>query len=269
MSAQPTCDATRPEDAALLLFAHGTSDGGGAAIATALASAVRRRGPFAAVGTSFALQSPSPAAALAALPQRRVVVVPLLATEGGVARMVLPRLLAESGATDRLTVLPPLGLDPEVVGIAADLADSAMAAAGLDPARTCVLMAGHGSVRRPASERSTTALVDALAAMGRYGEVGAIYLEQPPLASNWSGVTGCPDVVVVPFFLSGGHHEEEDLPAMLRDGGGSLDGRTIEGRRLWLTPAVGRHPRLADLIRRRALAALGRNMENEEGRDPA
>jgi sirohydrochlorin cobaltochelatase len=253
--------AIPPEDAALLLFAHGTSDGAGAAIAVALAGELRRRGPFAAVGTSFALQSPAPKEALAALPQRRVVVVPLLATEGGVARMVLPRLLAESGALDRLTVLPPIGLDPEVAGIAADLADSAMAAAGLDPARTGVLVAGHGSVRRPASERSTSALVDALASTGRYGAVGAIYLEQPPLADNWRDVTACPDVVVVPFFLSGGHHEEEDLPAMLRDGGGGLDGRAIGGRRLWLTPAIGRHPRLAGLIRRRALAALGHQSE--------
>ncbi|HEY0833090.1 MAG TPA: CbiX/SirB N-terminal domain-containing protein [Azospirillum sp.] len=256
----PAFDASPPGDAALLLFAHGTSDGGGAAIATALADELRQRGPFGAVGTSFALQSPSPAEALAALPQRRVVVVPLLATEGGVARMVLPRLLAESGDLDRLTVLEPIGLDPEVAGIAADLADSAMAGAGLDPARTGLLVAGHGSVRRPASERSTTALVDALAATRRYAEVAAIYLEQPPLASGWRTVTSRTDVVVVPFFLSGGHHEEEDLPAMLRDGGGApdgrLDGRVIDGRRLWLTPAVGRHPRLADLIRRRALAAL-------------
>lgn len=256
MPAQPSPAATSPEDAALLLFAHGTSDGAGAAIATALAGELLRLGPFASVGTSFALQAPSPRQALESLPPGRVVVVPLLATEGGVARMVLPRLLAESGAMDRLTVLPPIGLDPEVVGIAADLADTAVAGAGLDPARTGLLVAGHGSVRRPASERSTMALVDALTAMGRYGEVGAIYLEQPPLASKWREATGCPDVVVVPFFLSGGHHEEEDLPAMLRDGHGSSgDG----DRRLWMTPAVGRHPRLADLIRRRALAALDRN----------
>jgi len=242
---------------ALLLFGHGTSDGSGSAIADALAAEIRGHGVFGAVATSFALQAPSPAEALARLPQQRVVVVPLLATEGGVATMVLPRLLNAANDTARLTVLPPIGLDAEVRGIAADIADRAIADAGLDPAATAVLVVGHGSTRRNASERATGALVAALAALDRYGEVGAVYLEQPPLASDWRGVTQRRDVVAVPLFVSGGRHEETDLPALLRSKGTLIDGTPMEdGRRLWLTAAIGRHPAMAGLILRRALEAL-------------
>lgn len=252
-------------DAALLLFGHGTSDGSGSAIADALAAEIRRAGVFGAVATSFALQAPSPAAALAALPQRRVVVVPLLATEGGVATMVLPRLLQESGDTARLTVLPPIGLDREVPGIAADIADRAIADARLDPKAVAVLVAGHGSTKRTASERATGALAAALAGLGRYGEVGAVYLEQPPLAADWRDVTGRRDVVVVPLFVSGGRHEESDLPALLRSKDTLADGTPMaDGRRLWLTPAIGRHKAMASLILRRAVAAL--DTDNTEQR---
>ena len=254
-SAAPPPNGT---DAALLLFGHGTSDGSGSAIADALAAEIRKAGVFGAVATSFALQPPSPAAALAALPQRRVVVVPLLATEGGVATMVLPRLLNEAGDAGRLTVLPPIGLDGEVRGIAADIADRAIAEAGLDPAAVAVLVAGHGSTKRTASERATGALAAALAQRGRYGEVGAVYLEQAPLAADWRDVTDRPDVVVVPLFVSGGRHEEADLPALLQSKDTLVDGTPMaDGRRLWLTAAVGRHPAMAGLILRRAVAALG------------
>jgi len=244
-------------DTALLLFGHGTSDGSGSAIADALAAEIRAAGVFGAVATSFALQAPSPAAALATLPQAQVVVVPLLATEGGVATMVLPRLLKESGDTARLTVLPPIGMDAEIRGIAADIADRAIADAGLDPARVAVLVAGHGSTKRAASERATGALASALAGLGRYGEVGAIYLEQPPLACDWRDVTDARDVVVVPLFVSGGRHEESDLPELLQSKATPVDGTPMpDGRRLWLTPAIGRHPAMAGLILRRAVAAL-------------
>ncbi|WP_448188272.1 CbiX/SirB N-terminal domain-containing protein [Azospirillum sp. sgz301742] len=245
-------------DTALLLFGHGTSDGSGSAIADALAAEIRGAEVFGAVATAFALQAPSPASALARLPQRRVVVVPLLATEGGVATMVLPRLLNEADDTARLTVLPPIGMDAEILGIAADIADRAIADAGLEPADVAVLVAGHGSTRRTASERATGALAAALESLGRYGEVDAVYLEQPPLAADWRGVTGRRDVVVVPLFVSGGRHEETDLPDLLRSKDTLVDGTPMaDGRRLWLTAAIGRHPAMAGLILRRAVAALG------------
>lgn len=257
-------------DTALLLFGHGTSDGGGSAIAEALAGEIRAAGVFGAVATAFALQPPSPAAALAALPQPRVIVVPLLATEGGVATLVLPRLLREAGDTARLTVLPPIGMDAAVPGLAADIADRAIAAAGLDPRRVTVLVAGHGSTRRTASERATATLAAALAALGRYGGVEAIYLEQPPLASDWRAVTDARDVVVVPLFVSGGRHEESDLPVLLRSRHTRIDGTPMaDGRRLWLTPAIGRHPAMAGLILRRAAAALiGANTETRRRKRP-
>ncbi|MGQ9365163.1 CbiX/SirB N-terminal domain-containing protein [Azospirillum sp. ST 5-10] len=235
----------------LLLFAHGTSDGAGGAIAETLAAALRATGAFAAVEAAFGLQPPSPAEALGRLPAGAVVVMPLLTTDGHIARTVLHRRLAEADRGDlALRVLPPLGRDPEIPGLAADLADAAIAGAGLDPAAVAVLVAGHGSSKSGESAAATRGVAAALA--GRYGETGVLFLSEAPTADAWRSVTAREAVVVVPFFLSGGHHEDDDLPALLRAGGGGLDGTPHAGRRLWLTPAVGRHPALADLIRRRA-----------------
>ncbi|WP_029008497.1 CbiX/SirB N-terminal domain-containing protein [Azospirillum halopraeferens] len=237
----------------LLLFAHGTSDGAGAAIADSLVADLRRAGGFSAVEAAFALQPPAPAAALTRLPPGPVAVMPLLTTGGYIAGSVLPRLLAEAGATGHaVDVLPPLGLDTEIPGLVAGLADAAITGAGLDPRTVAVLVAGHGSSRSDASARATRGVAAALA--GRYGETGTLFLSEAPTADAWRTVTGRACVVVVPFFLSGGHHEDDDLPALLRAGGGIPDGTPAQGRRLWLTPSVGRHPALPDLIRRRALA---------------
>ncbi len=241
---------------ALLLFGHGTSDGRGSRVADALAAEIRGHGVFAAVATAFALQSPSPAEALARLPQQRVIVVPLLATEGGVATVALPRLLAAAKDAARLTVLPPIGLDAAIPGLAADTVDRVIAAAGLDAATTAVLLVGHGSRKRTASERATTALAAALEALGRYGAVGAVYLEQPPHASDWRAVTPCRDVVMAPLFISGGRHVESDLPALLDSTQTRIDGVPMGGRRFWLTPSLGRHPALGGLIVRRVLEIL-------------
>ena len=188
---------------------------------------------------------------LAVVPLVTALVLPLAACGGG------DEGAAGSGQPERLTVLPPIGMDEEIPGIARDLADRTIAAAGLTASEVAVLVAGHGSLKRKASERATTALAGTLESLGRYAEVGTIYLEQPILASDWRAATDRRDVVVVPLFVSGGQHEECDLPGMLGSHDTPLDGTPMaDGRRLWLTPSIGRHPALADLIRRRAVVAL-------------
>lgn len=242
----------------LLLFAHGTSDGTGGAVAASVVEAIRARGVFAAVGLSFALQPPSPAEALAALPGERVVVAPLLATDGGIATVTLPRLLAAAARPERLVTLPPVGLDPEIPGLAADLVGAALREAALAPESAAVLVAAHGSTRRANSRRSTAALAAALAESGAYGEVAAAFLEEPPFLSDWPGLVNRRDVVVLPYFLSGGHHEEEDVPDQLASAAAT-------DRRLWITPTIGRHPAIPDIIVRRALAALA---DHHDADDP-
>lgn len=240
----------------LLLFAHGTLDGRGGAIAERVAGALRARGRFAEVSVCFSRQAPTPAEALGAMRSARVLVAPLLASEGRLMRYVLPDLLADAREPGRWRLLPPVGLNPGIAGIAADLIDAVVTPGGLDPRRTAVLVAGHGSTAGVGSQAATERLATGIAGLGRYGEIRTVYLSQEPSAAVWRAVTAARDVVAVPFFISGGHHEEEDLPALLRRSGNETDGTEAGGRRLWMTPAVGRHPSLVDLIEAEALALL-------------
>lgn len=253
-------------DTGLLLFAHGTPDGSGGAIAAAVAAALTARGRFAEVAVCFSRQPPSPAAALAAMRSPRVLVAPLLTCRGGLATRVLPALLAEAGQEDRWSILPPLGELPGIAGIAQDLVQAALAGTGLSSGEVAVLVAGHGSSRDPASRAATEALARTLASSGGYGGVGTVFLSEEPVASGWRRVTAAQRVVVVPFLLSGGNHEEHDLPALLREGGGGLDGREIDGRRLWLTPAMGRHPAIPALVEAAALAAADKGAPEPQDR---
>lgn len=230
----------------LLLFAHGTSDGRGGAIAEGLAAAVRARpggGGFGAVAACFDRQSPTPAAAVADLPPGPVVVVPLLASDGGIMRVTLPRRLAEADAASndrhRFHLTGPLGLDPAVPGLAGGAVLAALAETGRASEQTTVLVLGHGSSRRPDSAQATRTLASALQARHGFRRTVALFLEEAPFIHDWPEVTGGEAAVAFPFFLSGGHHEERDLPRALAASGGNAPR---------LLPALGRHPGLVDLI---------------------
>ena len=40
-------------------------------------------------------------------------------------------------------------------------------------------------------------------------------MEQAPFVKDWRTLTDCPDVIVVPFFISDGLHSYEDIPVLL------------------------------------------------------
>jgi sirohydrochlorin ferrochelatase len=242
-----------------LLFAHGTSDGGGGATARRLAAELLDMGGFAGVAVAFSRQPPHPAEALAAMAAHaaagasgcaHVLVAPLLTCEGRLMRDTLPRLLASAPEFPQRTVLAPLGQNPAMAGLASGLAEQAVAAAGLDPRQVAVLVAGHGSSVDPASARATRRLAADIAGRGVFAQVSAIFLAEAPFATHWRRVAPGRPVVVVPFFLSGGHHEEEDLSACLGLGHGKQ--AAADGQPVWMTPPLGHHPALAGLIARQA-----------------
>jgi sirohydrochlorin cobaltochelatase len=56
---------------------------------------------------------------------------------------------------------------------------------------------------------------DKIGALGRFAAVLNVYMEEPPLVSDWVRLTKTRNVVVVPFFISDGLHSYEDIPALL------------------------------------------------------
>jgi len=64
-----------------------------------------------------------------------------------------------------------------------------------------------------------------------------VYMEEPPLVSDWRKLTETPNVVVVPFFISDGLHSYEDIPVLLgiaseRSGSSSRRSGGVKERRL-------------------------------------
>ena len=78
-------------------------------------------------------------------------------------------------------------------------------------------------------------------------------MEQPPFIKDWRALTNCPDVIVVPFFISDGLHSFEDIPVLLgltpniREQGFTNPHHEKE-RRLWYATAIGTEAFLADVI---------------------
>jgi sirohydrochlorin cobaltochelatase len=113
-------------------------------------------------------------------------------------------------------------------------------------------------------------------ALGKYAAVLNVYMEEPPLVSDWRKLTKTRHVVVVPFFISDGLHSFEDIPRLLGiaavagvDRGrprsappatarGEVFRRNpynIEGRCLFYAPSIGTDPGFADIILEQAFTA--------------
>ena len=85
-------------------------------------------------------------------------------------------------------------------------------------------------------------------ALGHYADVLNVYMEEPPLVSDWVNLTKTPNVVVVPFFISDGLHSDEDIPALLGIDGKSDGAHRVHGRSIFYSTAIGTDTRFADVI---------------------
>lgn len=138
---------------------------------------------------------------------RARLVYPLFMAEGWFTQTELPRRLAMAGA-EGFAVLRPLGLDPGLPAIGAASAREAASAAGLHPAATTLVIAGHGSQKSRGSERATRAFADALAGQG-WARIEAGFIEEAPFLSELQ-LDG--PAVCLPFFATGASHTTDDIP---------------------------------------------------------
>src|ERR1051326_5256237 len=85
----------------------------------------------------------------------------------------------------------------------------------VDPFKTSLLIVAH---RTDLNENSAVAAkreAERIRALGKYAAVLNVYMEEPPLVSDWRKLTKTRNVVVVPFFISDGLHSYEDIPLLL------------------------------------------------------
>src|SRR5215468_1170062 len=214
----------KPKDkTALLIVAHGsTVNPDSSAPTVAHAAEIRRRKIFADVEYAFWKEEPSLRDALFLFgPEsiREVYVVPNFISEGYFTQTVVPRELELNGPITKRSngqiwrYCEPVGNHPLMTELL--LKRAREVAPDAAPAETSLLIVAHGTDLNENSAVAAKREAEKIRALGRYAAVLNVYMEEPPLVSDWQKLTQTPNVVVVPFFISDGLHSYEDIPRLL------------------------------------------------------
>src|SRR6266513_5978390 len=211
------------DNSALLIVAHGsTVNPDSSAPTLAHAAEIRRRKIFANVECAFWKEEPSLRDALFQFdPEsvREVCVVPNFISEGYFTQTVVPRELELNGRTTKRSngqiwkYCEPVGNHPLMTELllkrARDVAPHVV------PAEASLLIVAHGTDSNENSAVAAKREAENIRALGKYAAVLNVYMEEPPLVSDWRKLAESPNVVVVPFFISDGLHSYEDIPVLL------------------------------------------------------
>jgi len=250
-------------DAALLLLGHGsTLNADSSAPTYQHAEEIRRRGVFAEVHVAFWKEEPHFRQALRQTNRRQVYVVPNFISSGYFTEQIIPRELGLAGPVTRLGeqdifYCEPVGLNAEMTEALLRRAGEVVAASTEkipDPAKTaCLFICGHGTPLNDNSSKVIHDQAEAIRARGLYADCQPVLMEQRPFVKDWRTLTDCPDVVVVPFFISDGLHSFEDIPVLLGlthniKEQGFTNPHHEKERRLWYATAIGTEAFLADVI---------------------
>ncbi|GAA5036497.1 sirohydrochlorin chelatase [Microbacterium fluvii] len=184
---------------ALLAISHGTGSRAGQAAVAALVDAVAARLPEFEVRLGHVdVQRPDVEASLAALPDRAVVIVPLLLSAGYHVHVDL----AEAAATrDDVVIAPALGPDPRLAEVLADRLAQTDAA----PTAPVVLaVAGSSDERANDDCREVARLLSAR--LGREVSVGFLAAAEPRLPAAVAAVGD--DAVVATYLLAPGYFHD-------------------------------------------------------------
>jgi sirohydrochlorin cobaltochelatase len=260
----------RKLNAALLIVAHGsTVNPDSSAPTLAHAAEIRRRKIFADVGCGFWKEEPSLREAIFLFdPEsiREVYVVPNFISEGYFTQTVVPRELELNGRITKRSngqlwkYCDPVGNHPAMTELL--LKRAFEIAPGVDAAETSLLIVAHGTDLNENSAVAAKREAEKIRGLGKFAEVLNVYMEEPPLVSDWRKLTKTRNVVVVPFFISDGLHSYEDIPHLIgiahgrstttsHAGRGEVFRRNpyyINGRSLFYAPSIGTDPGFADII---------------------
>ena len=255
-------EETFPDDALLLLGHGSTLNADSSAPTWQHAEEIRRRGVFGEVHVAFWKEEANFRQALRQTRRRRVYVVPNFISSGYFTEQVVPRELGLTGPVTRIDrqeiiACQPVGLHPSMTEALLQRAREVVAASGeaiAEPARTaCLFICGHGTSFNDNSTKIIHEQAAAIRALGLYADCQPVLMEQTPFVRDWRTLTGCADVIVVPFFISDGLHSFEDIPVLLglthnvREKSFSNPHRE-PGRRLWYATAIGTEKFIADVI---------------------
>ena len=252
---------------ALLIVGHGSTVNPDSSAPTLMhAAGIRSREIFVDVACGFWKEEPSLRDALFFFRDpaiRDVYVVPNFISEGYFTRTVIPRELELTGPeTHRPSgqiwkYCQPVGNHARMTELLLQRAHEV--APEIPEGETTLLIVGHGTGLNDNSAVAAKQQVEIIRGLNRYAAVLNVYMEEPPLVSDWRKLTQTGNVVVVPFFISDGLHTYEDFPVLLGINSKSLNGESgnpheLDGRSLFYSTAIGTDPKFADVIIEQAVS---------------
>src|SRR5213592_3752820 len=189
------------EHSALLIVAHGsTVNPDSSAPTLAHAAEIRRRKIFADVGYAFWKEEPSLRDAIFLFdPEtiREVYVVPNFISEGYFTQTVIPLELELNGPiTKRASgqlwkYCESAGNHPMMTELLLQRAREI--APGVPETETSLLIVAHGTNLNENSAVAAKREADKIRALKRYASVLNVYMEEPPLVSDWKKLTKTPN----------------------------------------------------------------------------
>ena len=248
---------------ALIVVGHGSTVNPDSSTPTfAHADTIRQKGLFADTLCAFWKEEPSLREVLQMVETEEVYVVPHFISEGYFTQKVIPREMELTGPITRrdskvIKYCEPVGNHPLMTDLL--LQRASRTAPEIAPEQSSLLIVGHGTGLNENSAVAVKTQVKKIRARQTYAEVGAAYMEEEPLISNWLSLTHYPSVVVVPFFISDGLHSYEDIPVLLgiqTQSKGAASQQEIfrrnpyirSGRTLYYASAIGTDPMMAEII---------------------
>jgi sirohydrochlorin cobaltochelatase len=249
---------------ALLIVGHGSTENPDSSTPYfEHADEIRRRGLFAEVHCCFWKEEPSMREASYMIDSEEVYVVPDFISEGYFTQDVIPRELQLTGPTTevrgkRYHYCLPVGVHRSMTDLI--LKRAREIAPGVDPAKTTLIITGHGTGLNQNSTKAIRDQVELIAKSGAgYAAVMDAFMEEQPFIAEWDKMSQTPNVIVVPFFISDGLHSYQDIPVLLgieAEVGAAASQREVfrhnphqvRGKTLYYTSAIGTERLLADVI---------------------
>lgn len=138
-------------------------------------------------------------------------IYPVFMTDGWFTQTALPERFVGTQAR----ILPPLGVDPLLVPLAACRLQDELHEKGWMAEETCLIVAAHGSGRSRNSARNTQVFTKALQTVSGFGDLRVGFIEEEPhlsdVLTNAGGQSVC-----LPFFATKRDHVLGDLPAAIK-----------------------------------------------------
>jgi sirohydrochlorin cobaltochelatase len=272
-------------DAALVIAAHGsTVNEDSAAPARQHVDELRRRKIFAKVEPGYWKQEPFIETVVNSLTAARVFIVPLLISEGYFSEEAMPLKLGfrKEGETNfnrvqmrgaqQLHYCRPIGTHERMTEVllarAKAIVEQFPFPRAPKPHDTSLFIAGHGTTANDNSRKAIDHQVELIRSKNVYGDVHAIFIEEPPNIADCYKLATKKNIIIVPFFISDGMHTAEDIPAMLGEPKRIIEERIKtgqptwrnptekNGKRVWYTTSIGTEPHVADIILQRVHEAV-------------